>query len=191
MVGLFLLPSGWNGEGVWTGLREPWETMKRFLLSLVFLLSVGGWTLADTPVDAFGKLKLDQTAEEVVAALGKPAKKGEKLFEAATGETVQKWSYPKIGVTLDMARSEQAETLRVYRIQAEKPCQWIGWDGIGIGSPAAKAKAYVSGLQMNPKNEVSISSDSCSVLLTDSWTMLVFTLTEDKVSQIFLGPGPE
>ena len=44
---------------------------------------------------------------------------------------------------------------------------------------------------MNPKNEVSISSDSCSVLLTDSWTMLVFTLTEDKVSQIFLGPGPE
>ena len=114
-----------------------------------------------------------------------------KLFEAATGETVQKWSYPKIGVTLDMAQSEQAETLRVYRIQAEKPCQWIGWDGIGIGSPAAKAKAYVSGLQMNPKNEVSISSDSCSVLLTDSWTMLVFTLTEDKVSQIFFGPGPE
>lgn len=167
------------------------ETMKQFLLSLLFFLAVGGWTLADTPVDAFGKLKLDQVSEEVISVIGKPAKKGEKLFEAATGETVQKWSYPEDGVTLDMAQAEQDKIFRVYRIQARKPCNWIGWDGIGIGSPASKATAYVSGLQMNPKNEVSISSESCSVLLTDSWTMLVFTFADGKVSEIFLGPGPE
>ena len=165
--------------------------MKQILLSLIFLLAVGGWSLAETPIDAFGKLRLEQAAEEVIAAVGKPARKGEKLLEAATGETVQKWSYPEAGVTLDMAQSEQGKTFRVYRIQVEKPCEWSGWDGIGIGSPASKATTYVSGLQMNPKNEVSMSSEGCSVLLTDSWTMLVFTFAEGKVSEIFLGPGQE
>lgn len=165
--------------------------MKQLILLILCCLLVGGHSLAETSQTKFGKVWLEQPAKKVLSALGKPDKKGERHLEGATGYTIEPWEYSDLGLSLQMAEPEDSNKQTVYRIEVKSPCKWSGWNGIGIGTPAHKVKSFVSKKQINPKNEVSISDDSCSVLMTESWTMLVFSIKNGKVKEIFLGPGPE
>lgn len=168
---------------------EPIRAMKRLLILLFFVLTLA--VTAEPPREKFGKIALDQAAADVVSAIGKPAKKGERYLEGATGNTIEKWEYPSLGLVIEMAEPEDSKNQAVYRIEAKAPCKWIGWNGIGIGSSATTAQKYVSSQQMNPDNQVTISKGHCSVLWTKSWTVLSFDLVNGKVSSIWMGPGPE
>jgi hypothetical protein len=168
-------------------------TMIRFAWIVLIALSLALPSLAERKSPfAFGKLSLNQGSAKVLRALGPPAEKGEIEEEMATGEMVQRWSYPKLGLEIDMSQSEGSKGFTVYRIMAEAPCDMRGYRGVNIGAFAVEINALARELENSKDVEVSRSGDEgFGFLWTEEYQMLSLTLKGGKVSEIYLGPGPE
>lgn len=159
---------------------------------LLLIISLASPSLADKK-DPFklGNLSLGQKAPRVLRVLGQPAEKSEVKEEAATGEMVQRWSYPKQGLELDLSSSEDGQPLTVYRIYAKEPCNLSGYRGISIGTFAVEVQALARRMEGRKGLEVSQGELGYGFLWLDSYQMLSITVENGKVSEIFLGPGPE
>lgn len=164
--------------------RNSWIT----ILILFFLGSVSA---QNKDQFTLGKIGLGQGSAKVLRVLGPPAQKGELVEEPATGEIVERWSYPDLGLEIDMSSAQEKTGLTVYRIYAEEPCDFRGYRGVNIGAFAVEIQALARELERDSKVEVSRSEESYGFLWTEEYQMLSLTLENGKISEIYLGPGPE
>jgi hypothetical protein len=157
------------------------------LLLVTFCMAVGSLRAEKMfEDDSLGSLKLDQGADAVIEALGKPASKGKDVEWEAIGEWVQEWRYPKQGLTLAMTSEKKGGAKTILSITAESPCQLATSRGIQIGSTEAKvAKAYRD-VQNKEEGEPGKLFVAGSV-----YGGAMFHLEGGKVTKIFIGAAAE
>lgn len=132
--------------------------------------------------ETLGALHLGMSATEVEGLLGRPVATGEVIEEPATGDMVQAWRYPDLGLTVTMLQSDAPAVLRIL---AEPPCKLVTSRGIGIGSPrAALEQAYAS-----DRDEEMSHPDA--LVVGSAYGGTVFLLESDAVASIFLGASAE
>lgn len=132
-----------------------------------------------------GKLKLSMTTREVQRILGEPEGKTQEGGEAATGESVQKWSYSSKGIEIEFVRLGGTEQ-EVANIRIKKPCDFATPQGIKIGSKRAEVmKVY----QNNIDNEM--SDNTGNIIVGSIYGGTIFFMDGDSVSEIFVGAAAE
>jgi hypothetical protein len=163
--------------------------MKSALLFLLvtFCMAVGSLR-AEKPFegDTLGNLRLGQSAEAVIKALGKPASKGKDVEWEAIGEWVQEWHFPKQGLTLAMSSEKKGGAKTILSITAESPCQLATSRGIQIGSTEAKVEKAYRDVQNKEDGEPGKLFVAGSI-----YGGAMFHLKEGKVAQIFIGAAAE
>ena len=146
----------------------------------------------DPGTDAFpaeerlGGLRLGLSARQLTALLGQPESQGRDVEWAATGDWVQSWHYPKQGLRLDMASTSQGGEKAVLSITATPPCPLATARGIRLGSTAAEVTQAYGDVQDREQSEPDRSFVAGSV-----YGGVIFTFTDGKVSQIFIGAAAE
>lgn len=139
--------------------------------------------------ETIGELRLGMTTAEVHAALGVPTYASRPFFEAATGETVTTWQYPREGMTLEMTvsrflgRAPGSSTLR--SISVTSPSRRVTSKGIGIGTEvAAIMHAYgraLDGEMTSPER----------VVVGSIFGGLILDVADGRVRRMFLGAAAE
>lgn len=134
----------------------------------------------------FGPLRLGLSQAAVVAQFGKPASKSKEVFEAATGDYVENWSYPSRGLSLHMAGAKKGGAKTVSGITLKAPCKLASARGIRIGSTDNDVrKAYA-------KKELDKDFTRPGFIVAGSiYGGIMFTITGGRVTSIFLGAGAE
>lgn len=162
--------------------------------SLTALLAVVALTISSPAFAAeqsvasepLGKIALDQKADDVLKLLGKPASKGEDKFSEATGEWLQQWKFPALGLDLGMASAKKGAGKKVSTIKATAKCQLATARGITIGSSlAAVRQAYG---KLEDKDD---SKPGESFVAGFVYGGVIFTLKAGKVAGIFIGAAAE
>ncbi len=136
--------------------------------------------------EALGGIKIGQKAAEITAHAGEPDNKGKDTEWEAIGEWVQEWDFKTQGLTLNMASATQGGVKAVLSIAAEAPCKLATVRGIHIGSTMAEvARAYgdVHDKEMSVPGETFVAGSV--------YGGVIFTFTDGKVSQIFIGAAAE
>lgn len=140
----------------------------------------------DVSHETFGKLALGQSAETLCKVLGEPQGKGKDTLWEAIGEWVQDWKFPKQGFTIAMSSEKKGGAKTVFSITAGAGCQFATARGIKIGSPeAAVRKAYAK------ERDKEQSSSGETFVAGSIYGGVIFTFTEGKVTQIFIGAAAE
>lgn len=138
--------------------------------------------------ESLGKITEGQPAEDVVRIAGKPASKGKVREMAATGEWVQEWNYPALGIRLSMAASTRRGPMTVSQLWAKDGCKWATRRGIKIGDTiAAVRKAYGDVEYTAPDGKRSRELFIAGSL----YGGVLFTLKDGKVTEIFIGASAE
>jgi len=165
----------------------------RFLTTVFLAVLVSGLAVAETEAPlSLGGLTLGQSSVAVVKTLGQPVEKGESREEMATGELVERWKYPALGLNIDLSHLNEKEPLTVYRILAGQPCNMRAYRGVTIGTFEAEVGAIARELEKTRGVEVSQRPGrGYGFLWVDEYQLLSLTLKNGKVSEICLGPGPE
>jgi hypothetical protein len=138
--------------------------------------------------ESLGGLKLEMSAKDITALLGKPAKMGKDIEWEALGEYVQRWSWPKSGIVAEMVSEKKGGSKRVLMFTAQAP-----WDagkktakGIGLGSTEAEVRAAYG------SHEDKEMSQAGSVFIAGTvYGGLQFHFTKGKVTSIFFGASAE
>lgn len=138
--------------------------------------------------ESLGGLKLEMSAKDVTALLGKPEKMGKDIEWEALGEYVQQWSWPKSGLVAEMVSEKKGGSKRVLMFTTKAP-----WDaarktskGIGLGSTEAEVRAAYSSYEDKE------TSRAGSVFIAGSvYGGLQFEFTKGKVTSIFFGASAE
>ena len=157
--------------------------MKAILLALLTLTSS---LLADVTEGSFGPLALDQPAAKVTELLGKPKQVGENVLWAATGEWVQEWHYPALGIELAMASDKKSGPKRLLSITATTGCKYATKRGIAIGSSEkAVKKAYAK------ERDAEQSESGKSFVAGSIYGGVIFTFKAGVVTDIFIGAAAE
>lgn len=156
--------------------------MRIFLLLLVLLTA---FPVAAEPF--FGTINLGMGPEALKSQLGAPTRKGEKIEEMATGEWVEIWYYKNMEVS--MASTSENGPQRVYRVHAKGPSPHK-WLGVGIGTSYANAGVA---MKKHKKADVPFQStkDGMNLFWQKAWVVMTVNFKNGKVSEIFVGPGPE
>ena len=138
--------------------------------------------------EALGKIAEGQKAEDVVRLVGKPASKGKVTQMAATGEWVQEWKYPALGVRLTLASNAKNGPMTVSQLWAVDGCKLATRRGIKIGDTvAALRKAYG-----DVEHKAPDGSRSRELFIAGSlYGGVLFHLKDGKVTEIFIGPSAE
>lgn len=136
--------------------------------------------------ETLGKIKLGQSGDAVVKALGKPESKGKEELWEAIGEWVQEWNYPKQGLMLAMSSQKKGGGKETLSITAVAPCTLATSRGITIGSTEAElTKVYRA--EWNKEE-----SEAGKLLVAGSvYGGVIFNLKGGKVVQIFVGAAAE
>lgn len=158
------------------------------LLALALIASFISQVRADDDFlakESLGQLKLNQGADAVVKALGKPESKGEDLFQGADGTWVQEWSYPAQGLQLVMASSEKGGAKMISSITATDGCKLATARGIRLGSTVAQVqKAYADVRSQEGASDEEFVAGSI-------YGGVIFSLEKGKVTRIFFGAAAE
>jgi hypothetical protein len=174
--------------------------MKRLLAALgfVFLFLADGGTAptraADTSDAGFklmqseslDGLTLGMKAASLVKLLGKPEKTGKEENWEAIGEWVQRWSWPKLGVTAQLSSKEKGGAKTLLTVTLTTPSERATRKGIRIGSTEAEVvKAY------GALRDKETSEAGKTFVAGSPYGGLTFQFTKGKVSEIFLGAAAE
>jgi hypothetical protein len=138
--------------------------------------------------ESLGGLKLEMSAKEVTALLGKPEKMGKDIEWEALGEYVQQWSWPKSGLVAEMVSEKKGGSKRVLMFTAKAP-----WDpakktskGIGLGSTEAEVRAAYGSYE-----DKEMSKAGSVFIAGTVYGGLQFTFAKGKVTAIFFGASAE
>ena len=138
--------------------------------------------------EALGDLRLGMEASEVLELLGTPKSKGEIEEEEATGDFVQEWQYPDVGLTLYMSAASRGAPQSLGSLRASSPCNLKTKRSVGLGSTWAEVdKAYgdVHDLEgLDPDDKLSYTAGSV-------YGGVFFFFEAGKVESIFMGAGAE
>ena len=130
------------------------------------------------------------TGEEIVAKLGEPEHKGEVFAEPATGETLQAWSYESRGIKLEMSGLGEGEQVKLYRAILKAPAKLGTLGGLQVGMGRDEAIAILKDIK-GEEGQLHADESGAGVLWEPIWVNLGIEFDDGKVSQIYLGPGPE
>lgn len=133
-----------------------------------------------------GGLKVDITAKEFVAILGKPEKTGKDVEWEALGQWVQEYAWPKAGVTANMVSDKKGGSKTVLMFTAKAPWDKPTKKGIRIGSTEEETRKAYGALEEKE------SSEKGKLLVVGSvYGGMQFHFTKGKVSEIFFGASAE
>lgn len=138
--------------------------------------------------EVIGGLRLGMPAEEVLALVGEPAKRGRVELEGATGTYIQEWSYKPQGLRLSMGAETRKGAQRLHTLTIKAPSALATRLGIGIGS-TRKAVLAAYGKMGDPADPAG-ATDEVFVAGT-VYGGVFFTFAADKVTEIFVGAGAE
>jgi hypothetical protein len=185
-----------------TGGRDPWKPSKvagawtsegACLLAGEPELADGGSETEDQAFsllsnEALGDLRLGMAASEVIELLGQPKKKSGIDEEAATGDFVQSWDYPDLGLQLGMAASSRRGSQSLNSIIARPPCSLQTRRGIGIGSSFELTDQAYGALR---DLDVSEPNDRNHLVAGSIYGGVIFSFEDGVVSEIFFGAAAE
>lgn len=136
--------------------------------------------------ESLGGLRLGLPEKDVLKLLGKPATRGEFVFQEADGNYVQDWHYPDKGIELWMSAGEKKSAVKtIANITASAPCTLATKKGIKIGdAESAARKAYTEHVDRE-------TSDPDTLVVGSIYGGIIFNFTEGKVSRIFFGAAAE
>ena len=93
--------------------------------------------------ETVGGLALGAPAASVLKKFGDPPVIGDNVLMEATGEWVQEWSWPKLGLEINMGSTTKNGPKTVWSITAGKGSDLVTKRGIKIGSTMEEVrKAY-------------------------------------------------
>lgn len=166
-----------------------------FLSCLMYVCTAGSTLTAQDATErgfvlmkqeSLGGLKLDMSAKEITALLGRPEKTGKDVEWEALGEWVQQWSWPKAGVTAEMISEKKGGSKKVLMFTAEAPWGRATSKGIHIGSTEAEVRAAYGQYEDKEMGETG------SVFIAGSvYGGLQFQFSKGKVTAIFFGASAE
>ncbi|HRI10483.1 MAG TPA: hypothetical protein PKW35_21835, partial [Nannocystaceae bacterium] len=136
--------------------------------------------------ERFGDLRYGLPAADVTAKLGEPASRGKNQLWEADGAYHQDWSYPAIGVTLDMASDSRSGPKKVASITLRAPATLATSKGVTVGSPRALVLDRYGKLR-DPESP----AEDDTFVAGSIFGGVIFAFEGGKVSQIFLGAGAE
>jgi hypothetical protein len=142
--------------------------------------------LPGVSAEAFGQMELGLTAADTLKILGDPPSKDEDTLMEATGMMSQTWSYPALGLTLNMESTTKGGEQRIGSIRAGAPCDMATARGIKIGSTEAEVKKVYA-----KEQEKETSTDGESFTAGSIYGGIMFQIEKGKVSEIFIGAGAE
>jgi hypothetical protein len=138
--------------------------------------------------ESLGGLKLEMSAKDITALLGKPEKMGKDIEWEALGEYVQQWSWPKSGIVAEMVSEKKGGSKRVLMFTVNAP-----WDpnkktakGIGLGSTEAEVRAAYGNYE-----DKEMSKAGSIFIAGTVYGGLQFHFTKGKVTSIFCGASAE
>lgn len=137
--------------------------------------------------EAIGELRIAMPAARARALLGEPKERSKIDHEAATGDYVQTWTYPRRGLRLVMASGERGGPQKIASVHASAPCALVTRRGIRIGSPASSVRRLYAAEQ---EQDGTAPSDETFVA-GSVYGGLIFTFAEGRVSTMFLGAAAE
>tara|TARA_R110002096_G_scaffold292391_4_gene486944 strand:- start:18295 stop:19329 length:1035 start_codon:yes stop_codon:yes gene_type:complete len=136
--------------------------------------------------ESVGPLRLGLSEAGVKSKLPVRPNISAEVLEEATGSYLQEWDFAGMGVQLDLGTYEPGGAKEVYSITVTSPSTFQTAKGIGIGS----TEAEVEGAYADEKSKE--DSRSGELFVAGSiYGGLLFTYTDGKVSQIFLGAAAE
>ena len=136
--------------------------------------------------DSLGGIRLSQKPDAVVKLIGEPASKGKEVMWEATGDWVQEWSYPALGLKINMGAKSKGGAKTVLSISATGRCKLATARGIRIGSALADvSKAYKDA---EAKDE---ETPGKSFVAGSIYGGVIFSLKDGKVTDIFIGAEAE
>lgn len=139
-----------------------------------------------------GPLTLGMTLEQAQTALGPSSTDTLPQLSPATGLYTKSWLYPEKGVGLSLEAQEPEGPFRVASIILEEPCSWQAVSGISIGMPKSEAESRLKALMADDVEWFGgDSEDKLGVIQTSTYTVLTVGCSQDTVTHIYLGPGPE
>ncbi len=165
--------------------------MKKIVSWVIVCLMVAAAAFGDDIPDMsvlvgekIGNISRGMGETEVVRELGRPDGKSKFEFEPATGNTLQTWTYKKLGLAIQM--NKEKARIYVVSITAEAPCRFATKRGIAIGSTAAQVKkAYP------PDTWDGVSSRDDWIVVGSIYDGLMFAIEKGRVVRIFMGAAAE
>ncbi|HSI61641.1 MAG TPA: hypothetical protein VLE43_00945 [Candidatus Saccharimonadia bacterium] len=136
--------------------------------------------------ESLGSLKLEMSAKDITALLGKPEKTGKDIEWEALGEFVQQWSWPKAGITAEMISEKKGGSKKVLMFTAKAPWDKTTSKGIRIGSTETEVRAAYGTYEDKEMSEAGSTFIAGSV-----YGGLQFTFSKGKVTAIFFGASAE
>lgn len=159
---------------------------------LILLICLTLPTLAQSSHKHLGEVFIGQSKAEFTSITGKPAKTDAVVFEAATGEYLQKWHYPKLGLVAEMGSAEKNGAQKVYRLEASAPNKWKAFGGVSVGSPVAKVEQALKKAEgKNTEVHRDQEGGNYGILWNETYLSVGYEVADGKVKKIYLGPGPE
>lgn len=137
--------------------------------------------------EKLGELRLGLAAAQVIALLGEPGSRGRDQMWEADAAYHQDWSYPQLGLTLDMVSDRHKGDKDIGAITARAPATLATAKGVAIGSPRARVlKLY--GKLRDPEFPV----DEAEQFIAGSiFGGVMFKFAGGKVTEIFIGAAAE
>jgi hypothetical protein len=132
-----------------------------------------------------GPIKLALAESKLAGLVGKPASESKPVLEAATGLTVKKRVYPKLGLTLTLAQEGPGQPWTLARFTADSPCPWKTPQGIGLGTAAETVRQVYQPL-VDPE-----MTTSQQIVVGTVYDGVIFSVKQGKVSSIFVGAAAE
>ena len=131
-------------------------------------------------------LTLDMKSASLTKLLGKPEKTGKEENWEAIGEWVQRWSWPKLGITAQMSSKEKGGAKTLLAVTLTAPSERATRKGIRIGSTEAEVTKAYGALRDKETSEA-----GKTFVAGSPYGGLTFTFSKGKVSEIFLGAAAE
>jgi len=143
----------------------------------------------DMDRESVGKLRLGLSEKDVRAIVPGEPQKGEDEFWGAIGEYGQEWNYPAQGITLQMMSATSGGEKVVGSITITAPSTLKCRRGIEIGSSEADVRRVYGKFQATDSE--GFSEPGSSFVAGSIYDGMIFTFSNGKVSEIFLGAAAE
>lgn len=171
-----------------------WENsaMKSKILFIItiFIFITGFTDTFDIRKERVGNLFYGMTDVEIKKILGKPKSLSKAEFVHATGEWEQFWEYTPLGIKLGLCATNQNSPAQLCKIFITAPSKLATSRGIHIGSTAADIqKAYQK--EINIEDSTEQGAKEKLIVVGSVYGGLLFTMKNNKVSQIFIGAAAE
>ncbi len=136
--------------------------------------------------EAVGRLALNLPQERAIEIVGPlPADVVAPVMMEATGEWIFVASYPEQGLIVTFGSTQEAGPFAVSSITVEAPSTWATPRGIAIGSAKADVERVYAGA-INTEEPM-----ENTIVVNSVYGGVLFGITDDKVSSIFVGAASE